>query len=47
MFKVRSTRPIIERWLRADQSRHHIQRHNAKRIYDRLKPEIGNADINL
>lgn len=32
-------RPIIERWLREDQSRHHKQRHTAKRIYDRLRSE--------
>jgi transposase len=32
-------RPIIERWLREDQSRHYKQRQTAKRIYDRLKSE--------
>ncbi len=32
-------RPIINRWLTEDKSRHHKQRHTAKRIYDRLKEE--------
>ena len=36
-------RPIINRWLTEDKSRHHKQRHTAKRIYDRLKEE--HADI--
>lgn len=32
-------RPIISKWLTEDKSRHHKQRHTAKRIYDRLKEE--------
>jgi transposase len=32
-------RPIIRKWLNEDKSRHHKQRHTAKRIYDRLKEE--------
>ncbi|NMA30291.1 MAG: IS21 family transposase, partial [Candidatus Methanofastidiosa archaeon] len=32
-------RPIINKWLTEDKSRHHKQRHTAKRIYDRLKEE--------
>ena len=32
-------RPIISKWLTEDKSRHHKQRHTAKRIYDRLKKE--------
>ncbi len=32
-------RPIIVKWLNEDQSRHHKQRHTAKRIYERLKSE--------
>jgi transposase len=32
-------RPIIHKWLTEDKSRHHKQRHTAKRIYDRLKEE--------
>jgi len=32
-------RPIIKKWLTEDKSRHHKQRHTAKRIYDRLKEE--------
>lgn len=32
-------RPIINKWLMEDKSRHHKQRHTAKRIYDRLKEE--------
>lgn len=32
-------RPIISQWLTEDKSRHHKQRHTAKRIYERLKEE--------
>lgn len=32
-------RPIISEWLSEDKSRHHKQRHTAKRVYDRLKEE--------
>ncbi|MEN1762222.1 IS21 family transposase, partial [Anoxynatronum sibiricum] len=32
-------RPIIQKWLLEDQSRHRKQRHTATRIYDRLKTE--------
>lgn len=32
-------RPIINKWLTEDKSRHHKQRHTAKRIYDRLTQE--------
>lgn len=32
-------RPVIRKWLTEDKSRHHKQRHTAKRIYDRLKEE--------
>lgn len=32
-------RPIIRKWLTEDKSRHHKQRHTAKRVYDRLKEE--------
>ena len=32
-------RPIIRKWLIEDKSRHHKQRHTAKRVYDRLKEE--------
>ena len=32
-------RPIIKEWLTEDKSRHHKQRHTAKRIYDRLMQE--------
>src|SRR5690554_4395049 len=32
-------RPIIRKWLIEDKSRHHKQRHTAKRAYDRLKEE--------
>lgn len=35
-------RPIITKWLEEDKSRHHKQRHTAKRIYDRLKEEHSN-----
>jgi transposase len=34
-----SLRPVIEKWLIEDQSRHRKQRHTAKRIFDRLKDE--------
>lgn len=37
--KTDPLRPIIERWLREDQSRHHKQRHTAKRIFERLTNE--------
>lgn len=37
--KADQIRPIIKRWLLEDQSRHHKQRHTAKRIYDRLNSE--------
>lgn len=32
-------RPIINKWLTEDKSRHHKQRHTAKRIFDRLRDE--------
>ena len=32
-------RPIIKEWLLEDKSRHHKQRHTAKRVYDRLREE--------
>lgn len=32
-------RPIINKWLTEDKSRHYKQRHTAKRVYDRLKEE--------
>jgi len=32
-------RPVINKWLTEDKSRHHKQRHTAKRVYDRLKEE--------
>jgi len=32
-------KPIINKWLTEDKSRHHKQRHTAKRIYDRLREE--------
>ncbi|MFS8542173.1 MAG: hypothetical protein LOD89_08795 [Tissierellales bacterium] len=35
-------RPIINKWLSEDKSRHRKQRHTAKRIYDRLKEEYPN-----
>ena len=34
-------RPIIIKWLAEDKSRHHKQRHTAKRIYDRLREEYA------
>ncbi|MCR1900126.1 IS21 family transposase [Irregularibacter muris] len=37
--KSDALRPIIRKWLTEDKSRHHKQRHTAKRIYDRLKEE--------
>lgn len=37
--KSDALRPIISKWLTEDKSRHHKQRHTAKRIYDRLKEE--------
>jgi transposase len=37
--KSDSLRPIINKWLTEDQSRHHKQRHTAKRIFERLKTE--------
>lgn len=32
-------RPIVNKWLTEDKSRHHKQKHTAKRVYDRLKEE--------
>jgi transposase len=32
-------RPIISRWIKEDQTRHHKQRHTASRIYNRLAEE--------
>lgn len=37
--KSDTLRPIISQWLTEDKSRHHKQRHTAKRIYERLKEE--------
>jgi len=35
-------RPIINKWLIEDKTRHHKQRHTAKRIFNRLKEEYPN-----
>ena len=37
--KADALRPIIRKWLIEDKTRHHKQRHTAKRVYDRLKEE--------
>lgn len=37
--KADALRPIIRKWLLEDKTRHHKQRHTAKRVYDRLKEE--------
>ena len=37
--KSDALRPIIRKWLLEDKTRHHKQRHTAKRVYDRLKEE--------
>jgi len=39
--KLDPFRPIIEKILRDDRTRHHKQRHSAKRIFDRLQEEHG------
>ena len=37
--KADALRPIIRKWLIEDKTRHHKQRHTAKRVYGRLKEE--------